>query len=44
MLHKKFHKVETIYLNNNNIKSLFGIQQFKKLKFLSVANNEVFFV
>lgn len=41
LLPKKFHKVETLYLSSNNIKSLEGLQQFSNLKNLSLANNEV---
>jgi hypothetical protein len=38
---KKAQKAEIVYLSNNNIKCLNGIQQFRKLRSLSVANNEV---
>ena len=37
-------KVLTLYLSNNNITSLDGIEQFEKLKSLSVANNLIRYV
>lgn len=37
-------KVLTLYLSNNNITSLDGIEQFDKLKSLSVANNLIRYV
>lgn len=40
-LPKRFTKIETLYLSNNNIKTLEGLQQFSNLKNLSLANNEI---
>lgn len=41
LLPKKFHKIETLYLSSNNIRTLEGLQQFSSLKNLSLANNEI---
>ena len=41
LLPQRFQKVETLYLSSNNITTLDGLQQFTRLKNLSLANNEV---
>jgi len=38
---KKFRNIETLYLSNNNIRSLDGLEQFSRLKNVSLAHNEV---
>ncbi len=38
---KKFRNIETLYLSNNNIKTLDGLEQFTRLKNVSLAHNEV---
>jgi hypothetical protein len=38
----RFQKVERLVLNNNHLKSLRGIEQFKDVKRLSLVDNEVY--
>lgn len=38
---KEYHQIETLYLSNNNLTSLEGIEQFSNLKTLTLVNNDV---
>ncbi len=40
-LPSRFYNIETLYVSNNSIASLEGIEQFRNLVNLSLANNEV---
>ena len=41
LLPKQFQQIETLYLSNNNLTSLEGIEQFSNLKILTLVNNDV---
>lgn len=43
LLPKEYHQIETLYLSNNNLETLDGIEQFPNLKTLTLVNNEVYF-
>jgi Leucine-rich repeat (LRR) protein len=40
-LPSRYHAVKTVYLSNNNLSSLEGVQQFAQLQSLSVVNNRI---
>jgi len=40
-LPKEYQQIPTLYLSNNNLTSLEGIEQFSNLKTLTLVNNDV---
>lgn len=41
ILPKNFHDIEILYLSNNNLNDISDIDQFRNLKVLTLAHNDV---